>query len=606
MVIGVPVNTRAAAGTDTLVGLFVNTVPLRVELTGDPAFSEVLDRVRQAAVDGYVNHGQTPFEILVGELRPVRDPSRTPLFQVALNMVDDVEDEWRLPGIVVETPRRPAQPSMFDLTLDVRRHGNDYRLELLYHAERYEASVMRALLDQIAVVLAAAADDPSRGILEYELQSPGYELPGAGEDGTGAPPAPSAPRAELSRQARQRPDQIAVVDRDGPWSFRQVAATVAAVADLAGRAAPGTVTVVRRRSAGFAAALLGCAEADVPYTVAEPYDVRPGPVVFDPKPAAGGAVADVGEIMRRAAESTDQTAGTAGVSGLTGDDRLAVLTGDAGLTMCALSTALAASAVLAVAGEATADDPDALAAWLRDTAATSVYLTGPLLRRLAGQRAGIVLPLLHDAYLDNRGDLTAHDVEQMRRLAPGCRVTALYRPTVEGAPLAVYEVPSTWSPSTAPLRVPIGREYAGRPVIVLNPAGRPAAVGEAGELCAGTVRTGDLVRRRPDGLLEFAGLRSGSGGSVPSADPLEAVAVLRDLPDVCDAVVTEHREAAGRAELAAYVACRDSVVDLSRLRQHLVTHLPEYLVPRHVVTLERLPLTSTGHHDLAALPGPAV
>jgi amino acid adenylation domain-containing protein len=607
LVIGVPVNTRVAAGTDTLVGLFVNTVPLRVELTGDPAFSEVLDRVRQAAVDGYVNHGQTPFEILVGELRAVRDPSRTPLFQVVLNMIDDVEDEWRLPGITVETPRHPTQPSMFDLALDVRHHANDYRLELLYHAERYAAPVMRALLDQLAAVLAAAADDPSRGILEYELQSPGCELPGAGEDGAGAPPAPPAPQVELSRQARQRPNEIAVVDSDGPWSLRQFTAAIAAVADLAGHAAPGTVTLVRRPSAGFAVAVLGCAQAGVPYTVIEPDDVRPGSVVFDPKPAAGagGAVVDVGELLRRAAEGTDPTAGAADVSGLTGADRLAVVTGDAGLTMCALSTALATGAVLAVAGETTEDDPDALATWLRETAATSVYLTGPLLRRLAGHPAGMVLPLLQDAFLDNRGDLTAHDVEQMRRLAPGCRVTAIYRPTAEGAPLAVYEVPPAWSPSTAPLRVPIGREFAGRPVSLLNPAGQPAAVGEAGELCVGNIRTGDLARRRPDGLLEFAGLRGGSG-TVPSADLLEAVAVLRDLPDVHDAVVTEYREADGRAELAAYVAGRDSAVDLSRLRQQLVTHLPEYLIPRHVVTLERLPLTPAGDYDLAELPDPAV
>jgi non-ribosomal peptide synthetase component E (peptide arylation enzyme) len=48
------------------------------------------------------------------------------------------------------------------------------------------------------------------------------------------------------------------------------------------------------------------------------------------------------------------------------------------------------------------------------------------------------------------------------------------------------------------------------------------------------------------------------------------------------------------------------VVDLSRLRQHLVTHLPEYLIPRRVVTMERLPLTAAGDYDLAELPDPAM
>lgn len=494
VVVGVPVDTRGAAGTDKLVGLFVNSVPLRVELTGDPAFSEVLDRVRRTAVEGYVNHGDTPFEILVGKLRPVRDPSRTPLFQVLLNMIEDADDEWRLPGIAVEAPDLPAQPSKFDLNLDVHHRGDDYRLELLYHAERFEATAMRALLDQVAVLLASAADDPSRGILEYELERPAEDAASLAAGGGGG---------------------------DGPAGTRE---------------APGTA----------------------------------------------------GDLL----------------SGLTGDDLLAVPTGDAGLTMCAMSLAPAAGTAVTVADEATAGDPDALLAWLRDTAATAVYLTAPLLRTLTPHSAGTVLPLLRHAFLDNRGDLTAHDVALMRRLAPSCRVVALYRTARGGAPLAAFEVPDAWSPSTAPLRVPIGREIAGRPAVLRNRAGRPAATGEVGELHVGGVRTGDIVRRRPDDLVEFAGRPAPGGPGALPADPLETVAVLRDLPGVLDAVVIGSGERADRPELVAYVACRDAAVDLNRLRQRLMTHLPEYLLPRHVVTLERLPLTTGGDYDLTALPDP--
>lgn len=486
VVIGVPVNTREAAGTDALVGLFVNTVPLRVELTGEPAFSEILDRVRRTAVDGYVKHGDTPFDILVKELRAVRDPSRTPLFQVVLNLIEGAEDGWQLPGIVVETPDHPGQPTKFDLNLDVHHSGDDYRLDLLYHPERYDSSTMRALLDQLAAVLAAAADDPARGILEYELADPH-------EDSTGE-------RSEA----------------DG-----------------------------------------------------------------------------------------DTAAATAGSSGLTGDDRVAVLTGDPGLAMCARSSALATGAVLAVADEATLHDAEALVTWLRDLAATAIYLAAPLLRTLGSHPPGPVLPLVRHAFLDNRGDLTAHDVELVRQLAPGCRVVALYRPAAAGAPLAAYEVPAAWSPSTAPLRVPIGRLVTGRPASLLNPAGRPAAVGEVAELWLDGVRTGDAVRRRPDHLLEFAGLAAAGGPAAGSADLLEVVAVLRDVPEIRDVVVTQTRGSGDGPVLAAYLACRDSV-DLGQLRQRLVTHLPEYLVPEHLVTLERLPLTPGGEYDLAALPDPAV
>jgi len=591
LVVGVPVHTRAAVGTEGLVGVFVNTVPLRVDLSGDPTFSEVLDRVRQVAVGGYVQHGQVPFDVLVGKLRAVRDPSRTPVFQVLLNMIEEADDRLRLPGIAIESPDLPAQPSKFDLNLDVHRRGDDYRLDLLYHEQRYEEPAMRALLDQVAAVLAGAADDPSRPILEYELDGP--------RDGDAVVSwrAPD-PHRDLADGAVRWPDRIAIAGPDGRWTYRRVAAATTAVADLvAGRAGPGPVTVVRRRSAGLAVAVLGCARAGVAYTVVDPGAASSDSVVLDPDPDPGAQrVVDVGALLRDGAGGDDAATTTDAA------DRFAVLTADPGLVLGALSAALAAGAAVVMPDDAIAARPGALLSWLRETAATAVHLPAPLLRALPPDPAG-TLPALRSAFLANRGDLIAHDVQRLRRLAPGCRVIAIYRPGADGAPLATYDVPAAWSPEAAPLRVPIGRPLAGRRAVLLNAVERPAADGEVGDLVVDDLRTGDLVRRRPGGLLDFADPVAGTGG-VPG-DPLEAVAVLRDLPDVRDAVVTVHAGPDGRPALVAYVARRDATLDLDRLRQRLVTHLPEYLVPRHVVPLDRLPLTASGDYDLAALPEPA-
>ncbi|MEU7007485.1 amino acid adenylation domain-containing protein [Streptomyces sp. NPDC046332] len=164
LVVGVPVNTRATAGADALVGLFVNTLPLRIDLSGDPSFGELLDRVRRTALEGYGSHADTPFEALVSALKPVRDPARTPVFQVMLNMIESADAQWQLPGITVETPVHPAQPSKFDLNLDVHPHDDGYRLDLQYHADRYEAAVLESLLGQLGTVLTAAAATPEQAV----------------------------------------------------------------------------------------------------------------------------------------------------------------------------------------------------------------------------------------------------------------------------------------------------------------------------------------------------------------------------------------------------------------------------------------------------------
>ena len=456
VVIGVPVNTRGEAGVDAVIGFFVNTVPVRVRVTGDPSFGELLGTVREACLDGYVARGETPFDVLVRELHVVRDPSRSPLFQVQLGMIDTAERDWRLPGVEVTPCAVPPQPSKSDLSLDVHQDDGGYRLELSYYADRYDAAAVEAFAGQLVAVVTAAVADPARGVLGYELAQPSAP--------NGAPPR----------------------------------------------------------------------------------------------------------------------------AGLTEHDLLAVPLGGAASRQRALAAALAGAAALSVPDDATAADLDELRGWLRDTAATAVYLTPPLLRALAAVAAG-GLRLRH-AFVDNSGNFTGKDVECLRRLAPGCRVVGVYHGDDGDRPLALYEVPAHWTASAAPLRVPIG--VALQPASLLGPAGQPAAVGEVAELCVGGRRSGDLVRLRPDGLLEFA---------VPAVDPLETVAALRDVVGVQDAVVTEHVDAAGGTAVVGYIADPGATVDLGRLRQHLVTRLPGYQIPARIELLRRLPLTSDGRHDLAAL-----
>jgi non-ribosomal peptide synthetase component F/acyl carrier protein len=620
VVIGTPVATRNDAWTDNLIGFFVNTLPLRIDLSGDPTFAELLGRVRQVALDGYA-HGEAPFDVLVNELQPPRDPTRTPLFQVVLNMVDIAEESTQLAGLTVEPADIPVLPSKFDLNLHVRESDGALRFELAFHGDRYDTDMMRTLLTEFGALLRAVAADPEKDILEYPLQGP---------EPTAVPdPAHAhrpAPHLAVDRHALRRPDQVAVTDGAGPWTYRRLSRAADRVARALaerGADAPGDVAVVKRRDAGFVAAVLGCMKAGVPYSIVEAGAPDPTPrpsarIVLDPDPAttiAGDAI-DLRGLLRDETDQRHPLTEPGPEPGpfpdwalerfaLTADDRFAVLSGSSGQMMSALSTALSAGATLFIPDAATIGDVDALAEWLRANAVSVVYLSAPLVRAIATHDPAPVLPALRYAFVNNAGELTYHDASAVRHISPSCRCVGVYGTTGTGQPLTAFAVPDTWSPDTAPLRVPLGQEVDGVRADLLNPAGRSAATGEVGEICFAANRTGDLGRRLTDGNLEITG-RAGTTAVTAHhhADPAETVAVLRDLPQVRDAMVTEYVDIAGRATLTAYVASRDPEPSTAELRRYLTTQLPEYLVPEYLVVLDRLPLTLDGEYDLAALPDP--
>ncbi|MGW4400386.1 condensation domain-containing protein [Amycolatopsis nivea] len=169
VVVGVPVTGRTDPGVRQLIGFFVNTVPLRVDASDDPAFADLAGRVRRTALAGYA-HADAPLDLLVTELRLPRDPGRTPVFQVLVNAVDGLGDE-QLPGVVATELDAPVPPSKLDLALSVRQSGDQLALELDYNADRYSAALMEALLGQLAVLLRAVSDDPGREISGYVLDA---------------------------------------------------------------------------------------------------------------------------------------------------------------------------------------------------------------------------------------------------------------------------------------------------------------------------------------------------------------------------------------------------------------------------------------------------
>src|SRR5262249_8217400 len=133
--VGTPVANRTRSEVEGLIGFFVNTLVLRTDLGGSPSFVEVLRRVREAALEACA-HQDLPFEKLVAELRPARDLSRNPLFQVMFVLQNAPMSAFKLPGLELKGLRIAETPSNFDLSLSLidsdgkLRGGFEYPPEL--------------------------------------------------------------------------------------------------------------------------------------------------------------------------------------------------------------------------------------------------------------------------------------------------------------------------------------------------------------------------------------------------------------------------------------------------------------------------------------------
>jgi non-ribosomal peptide synthetase component F len=622
IVIGVPVAGRTNSVTDRLIGFFVNMLPLRIDLSDNPAFVDLLGRVRRVALDGYA-HAEAPMDELVRDLNIARDPRRTPLFEVVLNVVASPEAE-EVASLAIETMETPSLFSRYDLTFTAQESGGVLRFKLDFPADRCDPATGRVLLRQLSTLLRAATTDPAVRLLDEPAEEPASVGHGPTDPSDHPPPGLAVARPAAGS------DLVAVADGDGRWSYRWLSRAADRVAEvLTGRGvtAADRVGVVRRPNAAFVAVLTGAASAGVTCTVIETDDpALTGPLglttVLDASPAgepAAGTV-DLSPLLRadtdtgaagevdpaRADPAGARRSGTATADwavdrfGFGPDDRFVVLSSRPGHLISAIGSAFGAGATLVIPDRAFGDDIDALTVWLRDNAITVAYADPSLLRALCARPPVPGLPALRCVVVDNSGDLLPHDIEAVREMAPGCRCVAVYRVMADGRPLAYYDAPSDLAVGTAPLRVPLGTPLPGQPVALRRAGGQAAATGEVAEIWHGADRTGDLGRRWPDGTLAYAG----PSGASPTFDPVETVSALRDVPGVRDALVTEQAGPDGTTTLLGYVAGPDPELGTMIVHNHVKARLPDYLVPRHLFVLESLPRTPWGGYDLRALPRP--
>ncbi|HEX5760250.1 MAG TPA: condensation domain-containing protein, partial [Thermoanaerobaculia bacterium] len=159
LVVGTPVVNRGRVEVEPLIGLFLNTLALRVRLGDDPTFRQLVGRVREVVLAAQA-HQELPFEKLVEELQPERDLSGNPLFQVMFTLKSAPWKRLSPAGLAIEPLEIDAGTSKLDLTLSLIEESGVLRGALEYSSDLFDATTIERLLGGFDAILAAAARDP--------------------------------------------------------------------------------------------------------------------------------------------------------------------------------------------------------------------------------------------------------------------------------------------------------------------------------------------------------------------------------------------------------------------------------------------------------------
>src|SRR5262249_1095875 len=128
IVVGTDIANRTHGDTEGLLGFFVNQLVMRANLAGNPTFIRLMEQVREVALGAYA-HQDVPFEKVVEELRPRRDMSRSPLFQVKLVLQNTpTGGVLKLPGLVLREVKSDVAMARFDLTMFLTETDDDIRV----------------------------------------------------------------------------------------------------------------------------------------------------------------------------------------------------------------------------------------------------------------------------------------------------------------------------------------------------------------------------------------------------------------------------------------------------------------------------------------------
>jgi amino acid adenylation domain-containing protein len=274
--VGSPVANRLQAEVEPLIGYFVNVVVLRTQLSGDPCFREVVQRVRQVALEAY-EHQELTLDRVVSAVNPTRDLSHSPLFQVMFALQNNEEASLEGAGLTIEPlAGQPLDRSEnFELTLSLDDTAQGFRGAISYNTDLFAPDTIGRMIRNYAFLLGEVLADPDRRLSQIALANEEERrtvLDRWNETACEFDRAACVHRL-FETHAQQRPGATAVVLGDRRWTYDELNRRANQLAHYLRRQGVGpevTVGIFMDRSPELVMAVLAVLKAGGAYVPLDP------------------------------------------------------------------------------------------------------------------------------------------------------------------------------------------------------------------------------------------------------------------------------------------------------------------------------------------------
>jgi surfactin family lipopeptide synthetase A len=221
--VGVPVAGRERTELDELIGFFVNTLVLRTDLSGDPTFPELLNRVRQVSLDAY-DHQDLPFEKLVEELSPERQINRSPLVQVLFQLLSFRNGKLELSQLQVSRLPPSSQRVRFDLEMHVWQREKTLSGSIVYSTDLFDLSTIERMVGHFITLLEGIVATPGQRISQLPLltEPERHQLLVEWNNTQTDYPNNTCIHQLFEEQVDRTPDAVAIVFEDEQLTYREL------------------------------------------------------------------------------------------------------------------------------------------------------------------------------------------------------------------------------------------------------------------------------------------------------------------------------------------------------------------------------------------------